>query len=95
MPTVQSVERQIQRREGFKVQFRNQTTGRDVKGNYDGLPSYPYKNMARNHWSVKRWKEERFNQYYSGFNARILRADGYVAHGGTLLATVRDTYLEE
>ena len=95
MPTVSQVERQIFTREGFKIQFRDSRTGRDVPGNRGGIPSYPYARMAKNRWSVTDWKQQRFNQCYPGFDARVLRHDRHVAHGRTLLSTVRDTYLPD
>jgi len=95
MPTIKYVERQILRREQFRVQFRDRQTGRDVKGNLDGVPSYRYTKMALNRWSVNRWKEQRFNKCFPGFDVAVLRNDRHVAHGRTLLSTVRDTYLEE
>jgi hypothetical protein len=94
MPTVKNVERQIFRREGFRVQFRHKQTGRNVRDGLEGIRSYPYAKMARNKWSVKYWREQRFNQCFPGFNVCVLMYDRSVAHGGTLLATVRDTYLE-
>lgn len=95
MPTIQTVERQIFRCERFKVQFRDRQTGRDVNGNLDGVPSYRYAKMALNRWSVNRWKEQRFNECYPGFDVAVLRNDQHVAHGRTLLSTVRDTYLDD
>ena len=95
MSTVKRVESQIFRREGFRVQFRDRQTGRNVHDNLEGIKSYPYAKMARNSWSVNRWKEQRFNQCFPGFDVAVLRNDQHVAHGRTLLATVRDTYLEE
>ena len=95
MPTIQRVEKQILRCERFRVQFRDRQTGRDIKGNLDGIKSYPYANMAKNRWSVNDWKEHRFDDCYPGFDVAILKNDNHVAHGRTLLSTVRDTYLEE
>ena len=95
MPTVKRVECQVFRREGFRVQFRDRQTGRNVRDNLEGITSYPYGKMARNRWSVNRWKEQRFSQCYPGFDVAVLRNDRHVAHGRTLLATVRDTYLGE
>lgn len=95
MPTVKIVQRQIQRCEGFKVQFRDGHTWRDINDNLGGIPSYKYSKMALNRWSVNRWKEQRFNKCYPGFDVAVLRNDRHVAHGRTLLSTVRDTYLEE
>jgi len=95
MPTLKRVERQIFRCEGFRVHFRDRQTGRNVHGNLEGITSYPYAKMARNRWSVNHWKEQRFNQCYPGFDVAVLRNDRHVAHGRTLLATVRDTYLAE
>jgi hypothetical protein len=51
--------------------------------------------MAKNNWSITQWKSERFKKEYPGFAVDVLNANGSVAHGRTLLGTVRDTYLEE
>jgi len=95
MPALKTVEKQIFRREGFRVQFRDRQTGRNVRNNLEGITSYPYARMARNRCSVNHWKEQRFNQCYPGFDVAVLRNDRHVAHGRMLLATVRDTYLAE
>jgi len=95
MPSVKQVEKQIFRREGFKVQFRDRQTGRDVRGDLGGIAPYPYAKMARNRWSVSGWKQRRFGQCYPGFDVTVLRHDRNVAHGRTLLSTVRDTYLPD
>ena len=95
MPALRTVEKQIFRREGFRVQFRDRQTRRNVRDELEGITSYPYAKMARNRWSVNRWKEQRFNQCYPGFHVAVLRDDGDVAHGRMLLATLRDTYLAE
>ena len=95
MPTIQSVERQIWNREKFRVQFRDRQTGRDVRGDLGGVISYPHTRMAKNRWSANRWKQDRFNTTYPGFDVAVLRADRHVAHGRTLLSTVRDTYLQD
>jgi len=95
MPTIKQVEKQIFRREGFNVQFRHKQTRKDVSGKLAGIPRYPYARMAKNRWSVNRWKQHRFSQTYPGFDVRVLKHDRHVAHGRTLLSTVRDTYLPD
>lgn len=95
MSTVKRVENQIFQCEGFRAQFRDRQTGRNVRDGLAGIPSYPYAKMARNRWSISRWKDQRFSQCYPGFDVAVLKDDRRVAHGRTLLATVRDTYLEE
>ncbi len=39
-------------------------------------------------------RDHRFSKHYPGFEVQVLDASGHVAHGGTLLTTVRDTYLD-
>lgn len=95
MHTIKQIERQILRREGFNVQFRDRQTGRNVRDDLEGITAYPYARMAKNSWSVSYWKEQRFSRGYPGFDVAVLRADGHVAHGRTLLSTVRDTYLPD
>jgi len=93
MPKLRTVEKQIERCEGFRVRFRDAQTGRDIRGDRPDIPSYTYKKMAKNKWSVTKYKAERFMTCYPGFEVDVLNSNGYVAHGRTLLGTVRDTYL--
>ena len=95
MPTIKQVEKQILRREGFDVQFRHKQTRKDVSGKLAGIPRYPYTKMAQNKRSVADWKQQRFGQCYPGFDVAVLKSDGAVAQGNTLLSTVRDTYLPD
>jgi hypothetical protein len=95
MATIRNVHRQIFRCEKFRVQFRNKTTGKAVRGNLAGIPSYHYQVMAKNKWSVNEWIEKRFNIRYPGFDVYVLQKNGDAFHGGALLSNVRNTYSEE
>jgi len=94
MPRVDSIETQIANVEGFKVKFCH-VNGRDVRADKDGLPSYPYQKAAWNESRVAQWREQRFRTSYPDYGVRVLLADGTEAHGGKMLATVRDSYREE
>lgn len=91
---VKSAERKIAGVEGFEITIRH-LDGRDVRGDKDGLPTYPYVNAAKNDFTVSQWREQRFATVYPGFAVTIWLADGTEAHGATKLATVRDSYLED
>jgi hypothetical protein len=55
---------------------------------------YPYERALKGSNHVKAWRDHRFAKHYPGFEVQVLNASGHVAHGGTLLTTVRDTYLD-
>jgi hypothetical protein len=44
--------------------------------------------------NVRKWKDDRFAARYPGFAVDVVAPSGEAVHGGTLLATVRDRYLE-
>ncbi|MGI9657353.1 MAG: hypothetical protein ACR2OD_00475 [Gaiellaceae bacterium] len=93
MTTIRRVERKIERTEGFRVTIRH-LDGRNVRGDRQRMPNYPFERAMKNAANVKRWREQRFVPTYPGFRVDVLGVDGAKAHGGTLLGTVRDTYLD-
>ena len=94
MPKVMRVEKQVWDVEGFAVAFLYED-GTDVRGDRRGLPGYPFQNAAKNSMNVADWKEHRFRINYPGFDVAVLDGDGNRVHGGTLLATVRDSYVDD
>jgi hypothetical protein len=96
MPTVEFVEHQIRRREGFAVRFRysgpGPTKGRNVRGDRMHVPSYPYGVRRRDSDTVAGWIDGRFRPTYAGFDVDVLDAWGEPVHGRTLLRTVRAAY---
>jgi hypothetical protein len=94
MPRVKSLERTIANIEGFEVTILH-ADGRDMRGDKQGLPSYPYEKGAKNDFTVTQWRELRFQATYPGYGITVWSADGGEAHGGMKLSTVRDSYLEE
>jgi hypothetical protein len=94
MPMFKSVERKIANVEGFEVTIRT-ADGRDIRGDKEGLPSYPYQLAAKHDFTVAQWRESRFKKLYLGFDVAVWMADGTEANGGVRLATVRDSYHEE
>ncbi|HEX6763022.1 MAG TPA: hypothetical protein VF094_09495 [Gaiellaceae bacterium] len=93
MATVQAVERKIFRVEGFRVVIRH-LDGRNVRGDREHLPAYPFDRAMKNRSNVKDWKRVRFQPRYPGFEVDVIAEHGGRVHGGTLLGTVRDEYLE-
>lgn len=93
MATVRSVERRIFNVEGFRVVIRH-LDGRDVRGDREHLPSYPFGRAMKNRSNVKDWKRRRFQSTYPGFEVDVISEHGSRVHGGTLLGTVRDGYLD-
>ncbi len=95
MPTVKNVQRQIKRLEGFDVRFLYEgpgpTAGRDVRDDRSGLPGYPYYRASPDS-TVADWIRRRFKTCFPGFDVEVLKGDGTVASGNTLLSTVRNSY---
>jgi hypothetical protein len=95
MPTVSNVQRQIRRREGFEVRFLHEgpgpTTGKDVRDDRGGIPSYSYARASAD-CTVAVWIERRFKTSFPGFDVQVLNADGRAVDHRTRLATVRATY---
>jgi hypothetical protein len=48
----------------------------------------------KNRSNVTDWKRRRFQPTYPGFEVDVISEAGYRVHGGTLLGTVRDGYLD-
>ena len=48
----------------------------------------------KNRSNVKDWKRGRFQPTYPGFEVDVISETGSRVHGGTLLGTVRDGYLD-
>ena len=93
MPTIEWVERQIQRVEGFAIRFL-WPSRIDVRGDKQNIPSYPFERGAKNDQTIEQWKASRFRPTYPGFDVEVLTADGNPAQGNTRLYTVRDTFIE-
>lgn len=95
MPTVKNVQRQVFRREGFEIHFLYQgpgpTSGRDVRDDRTGLPSYPYLRASPDS-TVADWIDRRFKATFPGFDVEVLKGDGSAADGRTKLSTVRSSY---
>jgi hypothetical protein len=92
MPLLKNVEGKIRAVEGFDVAIKY-PKGRDIRGDRDHIPGYPYDRMAKNSMTVGAWRETRFHPVYVGFDVDVLDSRGNVVAGNTRLSTVRDTYL--
>ncbi len=93
MATLERVEAQIARLEGFKVAFVTQD-GRNLRGDRARIPGYSghFGNRASARMTVDAWKKGRFHYVYPGFAVEVLLADGTRARGNMRLGTVRDSY---
>ncbi len=95
MAKVKNIEKRIWDIEGFDVCILH-ADGSDARGDLSGLPHFPkYEKASKNNMTVETWKENRFRQTYPGFDVTVLDGDGNNCPGNTLLATVRDSYIEE
>ena len=72
MARLKDVEKKILLVEGFKVTFTQ--AGKDVRGDKEGIPQYPYGNAASSTWTVGEWKAKRFRPQYPGDDVRVLTA---------------------
>jgi hypothetical protein len=95
MATIRQVERRILDIEGFKVRIRHGRDLRDVRSDKSNVKQYGFRRALKHSKSVKEWRDGRFALSYPGFVVDVLNAGGEVAHGGTLLGTVRDSYLAD
>ena len=91
VPLLRSVEKQIERVEGFRVAFLHHDR-RDVRGDMHDVAGYEFARKLSDDRTVAEWIAIRFRERYRGFEASVLLADGSRAHGNTLLSTVRDSY---
>jgi hypothetical protein len=91
MPSIERIEKQIYKLEGFKVRIRH-LDGRDVRGDRSEVPGWPYERAAREILSVSEWKKTRFHKRYPGFTVDVLNGDDSVAHGKNSLSKVRNRY---
>jgi hypothetical protein len=92
VPLLRSVEKQIERTEGFRVVFLHHD-GRDVRGDMHDLASYEFERKLPDERTVADWIMIRFRERYRGFDVAVLLADGTRAHGNMLLSNVRASYL--
>lgn len=95
MATIKDVEKKIAKVEGFRVTIRHSRDGRDVRGDKGGIKQYDYERALKGAKNVKDWRAGRFARSFPGFVVEVIKADGMVAHGLTLLTTVRDGYLDD
>jgi type I restriction enzyme M protein len=83
--SVSRVAAEIGEIEGFDVRF--------VDGDDDvsarRVDDYPFERAARGNWTVAKWRESRFWATYPDYDVEVLKPDGTVAHGKTLLDTLR------
>lgn len=92
MPTIQSIERKIERVERFAVRILY-PNGRDIRGDQAEFQhTYNYERAASDEITVSQWKENRFRNEFQGFKVNVLLGNGRVANGNTKLANVRDSY---
>lgn len=93
MATIERVESQIARVEGFSAVFVTEDR-RDLRGDRRGIPGYAnrFAKKAPGRMTVEGWKQRRFRTIYPGFDAEVLMANGMPARGNTFLETVRRTY---
>lgn len=93
MPMVKNVEKKIWDIEKFEVIMRN-SGGKDLNGNKQDMPQYPYSKRASGEMTVNEWKQTRFYPNYVGLEIDVLDVVGIAASGQTKLKNVRKTYDE-
>lgn len=93
MATVGSVERRIERIEGFPVVIKH-LDGRNVRNDRTRMPHYPFDRAMKNGSNITAWKLRRFYAVYPGFEVDVVGRDHLPRHGGTRLGSVRDEFLD-
>ena len=85
MRSVSRVAAEIGEIEGFDVRFVNGADNVSLRR----VDEYPFERAARGNWTVAKWREARFWSTYPDCDVEVLKPDGTVAHGKTLLDTLR------
>ena len=93
MSMVGTVEKQIEKIEGFKVNFFQ--NGKNVRKDKKGMPPYNQVYSAKETWTVTEWIEKRFKKQYSGFDVEVLNFGGNAVQGNTTLKNLRKTYYND
>lgn len=89
MPALETVERQIWEREGFRVKLVPLTE--KVKS----IPDYDFAVMAPQRWKLSQWKNERLSQYVTLLRDLVIyRGNGDVVKSDVQLGNLRDTYYQ-
>ena len=92
MTTVLTRVNEIFVREAFSIVVRHKRTGNRVQTGRNGiLGPYPFSRKYKGTATVAVWRD-RFEDTYPSYTCDVLKTDGTVASGQTLLDTVRDTY---
>ena len=92
MPTIQSIERKIERVERFAVKILY-PHGQNIRSDQAGFQhTYNYERAANDDITVSQWKESRFQNAFQGFKVKVLLGNGDVANGNTKLGNVRASY---
>jgi hypothetical protein len=96
MATVRNVQRHIRRVEGVDVHFVDEgpgpTSGRDIRDDRSGVPTYPYVRAAADKLTVGAWVATRFKVMFPGFDVVVLDGTGHAVNTRTKLSTVRASY---
>ncbi len=91
MTTLMKRVRELSDLEGFDVEVMD-LDGRLANMKVNGEARYDYERAASGSITVSDWKEQRFGKAYPRYKCNVLNSDGTVAHGNTLLSTVRSSY---
>lgn len=92
MPRIEFVEKTIYKKEGLDVKFFQ--NGKDVRGDASVPTNYQSARMTKNSSNVSFFKEK-LKRQYPGYDFEIYDGNGNKQRGNTLLANVRDTYVDE
>lgn len=91
MPSVKSVERKIQRVEGFWVSLLHEN-GTDMRSDKQAIPQYGFERAANGDQTVNQWIAARFSKTYPGYKVQVMMEDGTICIGNTKLKSVRESY---
>jgi type I restriction enzyme M protein len=85
---VTTVAAQIGEIEGFEVRF----VDGDEDLSHRRVDEYSFERAARGNWTIAKWRDSRFWSLYPDYDVEVLKPDGSVAHGKTLLDTLRTAW---
>jgi len=91
MVKVKTVENQIWKREGVHGKIVHES-GRDMRSDRNGLPSYGYARRAKGSMTVAQLRRTRFATAYPGLRLEVYDGMGNPAQGNLTLDSLRETY---
>ena len=87
--------RQIANREGFDIEVTRKAKPLKNLRKNGVLGPYTFQKKLADNRTVDKWRTNRFELTHPGYSCNVLKGDGKIAVGQTLLRTVREAYTND